>query len=450
MVKKPAYIVAVIVVVGGVTIYFPVIGQEKRIAEEIGELPAETAGSIAGVSALLGELTGPTPAPPATPVIPTCWESFGRGITEGVRVRTITEDAAGNIYIGGEFTEVDGVSASRIAMWDGTSWSALSDGLNGGPRQIAYDSIDDVMLVGGLFTNVGPLVVTWDGNEWGELGGGITSGGWVRNIFRHTDGNIYVFGSFSEAGGVSANNIAMWNGHSWSEVGGGVGVVGTEEGVTFAYSHTVTGNIYVGGEFTEVGGWNKTTGIAMWTGETWVNFGSGIDGDLEPLGLIFVHSIEYDDFRNLLYIGGRFTSVDGVPANYIASWDGHTWALLGTGTAGPGPYGGAVYGMAMGSDNRLYCGGYFQSAGGVANTRGIARWAGSEWQAVEMGCRFDNMIRWVEAHENRILVGGEADYAGEVWLGKAGQYRIDCEPVPTPTPFRFPSEDKPVTPPPIR
>ena len=33
-----------------------------------------------------------------------------------------------DVYAGGDFTTAGGVSASRIAKWDGTSWSALGHG----------------------------------------------------------------------------------------------------------------------------------------------------------------------------------------------------------------------------------------------------------------------------------------------------------------------------------
>lgn len=368
-----------------------------------------------------------TPTTTPTPVIDTCWSSFGRGITDGIRARTISYDPSGNIYIGGdEFNEVGYIKVKNIAMWNGSSWSALSSGLNLGPRQISYDPIDGVMLVGGGFTNVGNRVATWDGSEWGQIGTGFN--GWVRSIFRHTDGKIYAAGEFTQAEGGEAKRIAVWDGLTWEEVGGGV-----NGNVYYMYSHKATGNIYIGGDFTQVGGWNDTTGIAMWTGETWVGFGSGIGGIGHAGGSwVFVHAIEYDDGRGLLYVGGLFSEVSGVSANNIAAWNGVSWSALSSGTTGGGDYDGAVYGIALGADNRLYCGGYFQSAGGVSNTGGIARWTGAEWQAVENG--LTENVRWIEAMGSEMLVGGEFVSAGDVTLNKVGRYNISCEPTPTPSP----------------
>ena len=35
-----------------------------------------------------------------------------------------------------------------------------------------------------------------------------------------------------------------------------------------------------------------------------------------------------------LYAGGYFTTAGGVPANYIAKWDGSAWSALGSGMNG--------------------------------------------------------------------------------------------------------------------
>ena len=45
------------------------------------------------------------------------------------------------LFAGGEFTTAGGVSANRIAKWDGTSWSALGSGL--GSYVYALEVFDD-------------------------------------------------------------------------------------------------------------------------------------------------------------------------------------------------------------------------------------------------------------------------------------------------------------------
>ena len=49
---------------------------------------------------------------------------------EQIAVYALAVDASGNLYAGGDFTTAGGVSANRIAKWDGSSWSALGSGMN--------------------------------------------------------------------------------------------------------------------------------------------------------------------------------------------------------------------------------------------------------------------------------------------------------------------------------
>lgn len=73
-------------------------------------------------------------------------------------------------YFAGSFTTINGVSANRIAKYNGT-YSALGTGTNG--------TIRNMVMIGS---------------------------------------DLYVAGSFTEAGGVPANGLAKWDGSTWSAV----------------------------------------------------------------------------------------------------------------------------------------------------------------------------------------------------------------------------------------
>lgn len=45
-------------------------------------------------------------------------------------VSALVFDSSGNLYAGGDFAAAGGVSASRVAKWDGASWSALGSVMN--------------------------------------------------------------------------------------------------------------------------------------------------------------------------------------------------------------------------------------------------------------------------------------------------------------------------------
>ena len=66
-------------------------------------------------------------------------------------VLAMVSDNAGNVYVGGDFTHVDGLRVNHIAQWDGSSWSALGSGMNGIVDSLALDSNGE-LYAGGTFT----------------------------------------------------------------------------------------------------------------------------------------------------------------------------------------------------------------------------------------------------------------------------------------------------------
>src|SRR3989344_2106011 len=68
-------------------------------------------------------------------------------------VYTIYTDTTNNIlYVGGLFDTINGVSASSIAKFDGTSWSPVGMGVSGNVQSII--SFNNDIYVAGLFTNL--------------------------------------------------------------------------------------------------------------------------------------------------------------------------------------------------------------------------------------------------------------------------------------------------------
>src|SRR5262249_1123666 len=60
------------------------------------------------------------------------WISMGGICGANGNVLVTAVDAAGNLYIGGDFTIVGDVIANHIAKWDGSRWSALDSGVSAG------------------------------------------------------------------------------------------------------------------------------------------------------------------------------------------------------------------------------------------------------------------------------------------------------------------------------
>jgi len=187
----------------------------------------------------------------------TNWNPIGIGMSSGVGLSGHVESFGihnSELYVGGHFTIANGVSANKIAKWNGTNWSPLGLGLDDDVSSIA--SYNGELYVGGVFYNAGGTpaskIAKWDGNSWSQVGTGISGGG-VYALTAY-NGQLYAGGTFISAGGSTANSIAKWDGSTWSDIGG------TNYWV---YGFLVDNDLYISGCFTTVGS-ITAKGIAKW------------------------------------------------------------------------------------------------------------------------------------------------------------------------------------------
>src|SRR6185436_4131010 len=94
-------------------------------------------------------------------------------------IASVDHDGAGParavLYAGGILTRLGGVSALRIARWDGQNWFPMGAGANG--TVSAFGVFDDgdgaALFAGGVFTTIDgtPLnhVARWNGASWSPL-----------------------------------------------------------------------------------------------------------------------------------------------------------------------------------------------------------------------------------------------------------------------------------------
>ena len=116
---------------------------------------------------------------------------------------------SGDIVVGGQFATAGGVTANRIARWDGASWSPLGSGMNGDVFTLEVLPNGD-LVAGGDFTTAGGVTVNriarWDGTSWAPFGSGMN--GSVFGLVVLPNGDLVACGSFTTAGGVTENRIA--------------------------------------------------------------------------------------------------------------------------------------------------------------------------------------------------------------------------------------------------
>jgi PKD repeat protein len=275
------------------------------------------------------------------------WSILGNGMDGPVLALAV--DRAGNLYAGGEFSTAGGVSANNIAQWDGSSWSPLGSGMDNNVLALAVDG-SGTLYAGGAFTTAGAVstnyIARWNGTSWSALGSGMNNA--VQALAVDDAENLYAGGFFNTAGGVSANGIAKWNKTSWSALGSDIG----EYSTVHALAVDGVGNLYAGGQIDTAGG-ASANNIAKWNGSSWTALGSGMD-------YYSVYALAVDGSGNL-YAGGGFETAGGVSANNVAVWDGNNWSALGSGMGGDYRY---VHALVIDSENNLYVGGEFTTAGG--------------------------------------------------------------------------------------
>ena len=292
-------------------------------------------------------------------------------------------NGADRVYLGGAFTTIGGVSATRIAQWDGAAWTPLATGLNDRPNaMVLFDDgsgAGERLFVGGKFTTAGggfaSKIAAWDGAAWSGVGSGlqVSTTAITRALAVHDDGSgpaLYAAGVFNSAGGQPVANIARWDGAAWSPVGPGL------NGPVYALAvHDDGGGpaLYAGGGFSATGdGATALARVAKWDGATWSSVGDGLTGDVFAMA-----SAAPGGGAERLYIGGDFTgAAPGVSC--IATLDAGAWAPLGTGAAFPVR---ALQAYDDGDGPALAAAGDFASIGGVAAWC-LARWDGADWSDI--------------------------------------------------------------------
>lgn len=248
------------------------------------------------------------------------WSALSSGIDGPVAALQV--DAANNLFVGGIFEEVNGVSARNIAFWNGSQWSVLTDantmqtGANNEVRSLAIDE-SGMLYVGGNFNEAGGVtanrIATWNGSNWGTLGSGTS--GFVQAITT-TSTDIYIGGNFTIAGGNTVNRIAKWNKatSSWSALGNGVNniVYALLNDGDFVYAAGAFDIAFTGTEGVIV------DNIARWgSANNWEALGTSTQVGVD----IIINALQFSsDSVEKIYAGGNFTRAGAIIANNTALW----------------------------------------------------------------------------------------------------------------------------------
>lgn len=284
----------------------------------------------------------------------TGWAPLGSGVSLGGAggwVLALAPLPNGDIIAGGFFYMAGGVSAQHVARWNGVTWSPLGSGITSAgnnPVRALAAMPDGSIVVGGSFQTAGGIsasnIARWNGSTWSALGSGTNAA--VNALATMPNGQLVAAGDFTTVGGVVSNFVARWTGTAWSSMASGMNAP--------VYSLLLTrgGHILAGGGFS-IAGSMYCNNIARWNGTTWSALGSGMNG---PTWGGVMAMEELPDGK--LVAGGDFSTAGGVTANNIARWNGSAWSSLGSGTDS------YVLALRMGGNDELVAGGSFDSVDG--------------------------------------------------------------------------------------
>lgn len=296
----------------------------------------------------------------------------------------------GKLYVGGEFTIIGGVFANNIAVWDGTSWAPLGQGT---------DSCVDVLTVyhdrlfaGGKFVTAGGVpvnrIAAWNETFWYPLGSGIegVTAPCVRALTVYED-QLIVGGSFNMAGGMATDNLAIWNDTAWSPLGFGMEGGEGYEGPRVNALTVFQGKLIVGGAFSSVGGVSAEA-VASWDNVLWSPIGEG----LNVVNALMV--------QGTALIAGTVT---GVAESYGSSW----WSV--------GTISEPVYSLAL-YDDKLVAGGEFTELGWGVPGNNVAILVDYAWQPLDFGIQYTSWpsVNTLTVYDGKLVAGGNFDVPGGV------------------------------------
>lgn len=327
------------------------------------------------------------------------WKGFHLQDINGP-VYVVTTGPDGELYIGGSFTEANGLAATNIVRWHNGQWSALGSGLSGGSLAAVYTiavTENGTVYAGGRFVTAGGKtannIARWDGSTWFALGGGANNN--VNTLALGADGAVYAGGAFTTMSGLSASAIARWQDGQWNQLGSGL-----KGGNAEVMALTIwKDELYAGGSFSRAGN-VSTLNIARWNGNEWMTLDSGIAPYTAR-----VYDLVVQD--NKLYAAGDFAYPFFSPATNLLSWDGNSWTKEAICT-------GAVRRIAFTKTGDLVAAGALIAVGASTATTTVGYTAvriNDTWKPLGTGLN-SSVCALVVLPDNSIVVGGTFSIAG--------------------------------------
>ncbi len=322
-----------------------------------------------------------------------------------------------DIYVGGAFASAGGIAANNLAMWDGTGWHAvgapkvLGAGLNA--PVYALKSLLGNLYVGGGFSEADGVAANDIAKyapatgAWSAIGANPVyaipsqgSTGAVRALASYGNRFLLIGGDFQQIG-PSSGNGASADGFAYFDTAltnfpaptsgyhfpGGVSGCCATVWTILVMPNAPNGDVYLGGAYDHAGVSATSTGIpasniADWEtappgggGPRWAALGTGTDGAVNALSDTATTTAGTTT-TPVLYLAGSFAHAGHVGAAGVASYTPSTQLFLPLGS-GLGyaafTYGPGAYALAQNPSAGLFVGGKFLTAGAKPSD-GLALW----------------------------------------------------------------------------
>ena len=289
----------------------------------------------------------------AAGIVDTAASSFGESFPDVNGAVTVAiPDGTGGYFLGGNFTTVGGQARSNLAQVDSSgAVTAFDPSPNGVVNDLALDA--NRLVVGGAFTTIAgqPAGAVASLSPAGSFQwGGTVTGGAVRSVGISQAGDlVYVGGDFSQVGGVVFRRLAALD--AATGLRNTTFAVGTPNQPVTDLVVRPGGTLLFVGSFTAVGGVSRVR-IAQ------VDATTGALGALNVSINNTVNDVEVDEASGTAYVGGAFGTVGGVTRNRLA---GITLGGAGAVTALALPaISGNISALALDGSGGLFLGGAFQ------------------------------------------------------------------------------------------
>ena len=338
----------------------------------------------------------------------------------------VFDDGAGaQLYASGGFTMIGGNSVSRVASWDGTSWTDQGFFTENPPISLTVFDDGGGPDLYGMRTNKNgepPSRVTrlTPGSGWGIVNNGAYQYEYVlTSVQIGTSERLAQSGFFFEHHGPSVGGPATWDGTEWTRLETPPQGIGGSVHALARYDDGSGEELYVGGAFLLADA-ELVAFITRRSGTTWASLDQG--GVADGTGGMYyqdptaVHALAvYDDD---LYVGGNFTRAGslGTGVNYLGRYDASGWDFVGVGTSAPVH---ALHVIDLGAGDVLVLGGEFMDAGG-SQTSYISTWDGTAFTPLDLGV--DNTVRALATFQGDLIAGGDFERASGVYADHVARW----------------------------